>query len=144
MTIWKNGLDIADVNLRSKDTTIMGFLGIELTERGDDYLKGTMPVDHRTHQPMGILHGGASVVLAETLGSTATGMCLDLSKEYCVGLDINANHIRVVRSGVVTGVAKPIHRGRSTHVWEINIVDEQQRMVCVSRITMAILQHNNG
>ena len=144
MTIWKNDLDIAEVNLRTKDTTIMGFLGIEITERGDDYLKGTMPVDHRTHQPMGILHGGASVVLAETLGSSATSMCLDLSKEYCVGLDINANHIRAVRSGIVTGVAKPIHRGRSTHVWEIKIVDEQQRMVCVSRITMAILQHNKG
>jgi 1,4-dihydroxy-2-naphthoyl-CoA hydrolase len=144
MTIWKNGLDLTEVKLRDKDTTIMGFLGIELTERGDDYLVGTMPVDHRTHQPMGILHGGASVVLAETLGSSATSMCLDLSKEYCVGLDINANHIRAVRSGVVTGVAKPIHIGRSTHVWEINIVDDQQRIVCVSRITMAILQHNNG
>ena len=144
MAIWTNGQDLAAINLRDKDTTIMGFLGIEFTELGEDYLKGTMPVDHRTRQPMGILHGGASVVLAETLGSTATGMCLDLSKDYCVGLDINANHIRAVRSGVVTGVAKPIHMGRSTHVWEINIVDEQQRMVCVSRITMAILQHNNG
>lgn len=144
MTIWKNELDLAEINLRDKDTTIMGFLGIEFTERGDDYLKGTMPVDHRTHQPMGILHGGASVVLAETLGSSATAMCLDLSKEYCVGLDINANHIRAVRSGLVTGVATPIHRGRSTHVWEINIVDEQQRKVCVSRITMAILKHNNA
>lgn len=144
MTIWKNGQNLAEINLRDKDTTIMGFLGIEFTERGDDYLKGTMPVNHRTHQPMGILHGGASVVLAETLGSSATTMCLDLSKEYCVGLDINANHIRSVRSGVVTGVARPIHIGRSTHVWEINIVDEQQRKVCVSRITMAILQHNNG
>jgi 1,4-dihydroxy-2-naphthoyl-CoA hydrolase len=144
MTIWKNGQDLAEINLRDKDTTIMGFLGIEFTERGDDYLKGTMPVDHRTHQPMGILHGGASVVLAETLGSSATTMCLNLSKEYCVGLDINANHIRAVRSGIVTGVAKPIHIGRSTHVWEINIVDEQQRKVCVSRITMAILQHKNG
>jgi uncharacterized protein (TIGR00369 family) len=90
---------------------------------------------------MGILHGGASVVLAETLGSSAASMCLDLSKEYCVGLDINANHIRAIRSGTVTGVAKPIHIGRSTHVWEINIVDEEQRKVCVSRITMAILQH---
>jgi 1,4-dihydroxy-2-naphthoyl-CoA hydrolase len=90
---------------------------------------------------MGILHGGASVVLAETLGSSAASMCLDLSKEYCVGLDINANHIRSIRSGTVTGMAKPIHIGRSTHVWEINIVDEEQRKVCVSRITMAILQH---
>ena len=144
MTIWNGDVNLTEVNLSTKDTTIMGFLGIEITERGDDYLKGTMPVDHRTHQPMGILHGGASVVLAETLGSSATSMCLDLSEEYCVGLDINANHIRAVRTGIVTGVAKPIHRGRSTHVWEIKIVDEQQRLVCVSRITMAILQRNNG
>jgi len=144
MTIWNGDLNLAELNLRDKSTTMMGFLGIEFTEYGGDYLKATMPVDHRTHQPMGLLHGGASVVLAETLGSTATSMCLDLSKEYCVGLDINANHIRAVRSGIVTGVAKPIHIGRSTHVWEIKIIDEQQRLVCVSRITMAILQHNNG
>lgn len=144
MTIWNGDLNLAELNLRDKSTTMMGFLGIEFTEYGGDYLKATMPVDHRTHQPMGLLHGGASVVLAETLGSTATSMCLDLSKEYCVGLDINANHIRAVRSGIVTGVAKPIHIGRSTHVWEIKIMDEQQRLVCVSRITMAILQHNNG
>jgi len=141
MSIWKNDRDLAEVNRQSKDTTIMGFLGIEITEQGDDYLRGTLPVDHRTHQPMGILHGGASVVLAESLGSMACSMCLDLSREYCVGLDINANHIRAVRTGVVTGTAKPIHIGRSTHVWEITIVDEQQRTVCVSRLTMAILQH---
>jgi len=144
MTIWNGDLNLAELNLRDKSTTMMGFLGIAFTEYGGDYLKATMPVNHRTHQPMGLLHGGASVVLAETLGSTATSMCLDLSKEYCVGLDINANHIRAVRSGIVTGVAKPIHIGRSTHVWEIKIMDEQQRLVCVSRITMAILQHNNG
>jgi 1,4-dihydroxy-2-naphthoyl-CoA hydrolase len=139
MSIWKNDNALSHAK-EHKEATILGVLGIEFTERGDDYLAATMPVDQRTHQPMGILHGGASVVLAETLGSSAATMCLDLSKEYCVGLDINANHIRAIRSGTVTGVAKPIHIGRSTHVWEINITDENQRMVCVSRITMAILQ----
>ena len=140
MSIWKNDHALTHAE-ENKDATILGILGIEFLERGENQLSATMPVDNRTHQPMGILHGGASVVLAETLGSSAASMCLDLSKEYCVGLDINANHIRAVRSGTVTGVAKPIHIGRSTHVWEINIVDEQQRKVCVSRITMAILQH---
>ena len=140
MSIWKNDRGINAANQESRDNSILGVLGIEYTDRGDDYFTGTMPVDQRTIQPTGILHGGASVALAESLGSTACSMCLDLSKEYCVGLDINANHIRAVRSGVVTGTAKPIHIGRSTHVWEINIVDEEQRKVCVSRITMAILQ----
>jgi 1,4-dihydroxy-2-naphthoyl-CoA hydrolase len=140
MSIWKNDKALSHAK-EHKDVTIIGVLDIKFSERGDDYLSATMPVDERTRQPMGILHGGASVVLAETLGSSAAGMCLDLSKEYCVGLDINANHIRTIRSGTVTGVAKPIHIGRSTHVWEINIVDEDQRLVCVSRITMAILQH---
>lgn len=142
MSIWKNNYALTHhTSTENKDATILGLLGIDFTERGEEHLAATMPVDQRTHQPMGILHGGASVVLAESLGSSAASMCLDLSKEYCVGLDINANHIRSVRTGTVTGIAKPIHIGRSTHVWEINIVDEQQRLVCVSRITMAILQH---
>jgi len=141
MSIWKNEHAISREEVAKKDNTILDVLGIKFTERGDDHLTATMPVDYRTHQPMGILHGGASVVLAETLGSSAASMCLDLSKEYCVGLDINANHIRSIRSGTVTGVAKPIHIGRSTHVWEIIIVDEEQRKICVSRITMAIMQH---
>ena len=142
MSIWKNDHALTHhTSEENKDNTILGLLGIEFTERGDGHLAATMPVDHRTHQPMGILHGGASVVLAETLGSSAASMCLDLSKEYCVGLDINANHIRAIRSGTVTGEARPIHIGRSTHVWEIIIVDEEERKVCVSRITMAILQH---
>jgi 1,4-dihydroxy-2-naphthoyl-CoA hydrolase len=143
MSIWKNDNALRHAK-EHKNVTIMGVLGIELTERGDDYLSATMPVDERTRQPMGILHGGASAVLAETLGSSAASMCLDLSKEYCVGLDINANHIRAVRSGTVTGVAKPLHIGRSTHVWEINIVDEKQRLVCISRLTMAILHHEEA
>ncbi len=141
MSIWKNDRALLHAKEPNRDTTILDALGIQFLERGEGCLVATMPVDHRTHQPMGILHGGASVVLAETLGSSAASMCLDSSKEYCVGLDINANHIRAVRSGTVTGTAKPIHIGRSTHVWEINIVDEQQRMVCISRITMAILQY---
>ena len=140
MSIWKNDHALSHAEEHRK-VTIMGVLDIKFTERGDDCLTATMPVDQRTRQPAGILNGGASVVLAESLGSSAASMCLDLSKEYCVGLDINANHIRAVRSGIVTGVAKPIHIGRSTHVWEINIVDEKQRLVCISRITMAILQH---
>jgi 1,4-dihydroxy-2-naphthoyl-CoA hydrolase len=139
MSIWKNDHALSHAK-EHKEKTILGVLGIQFTEKGDDSLTATMPVDQRTHQPMGILHGGASVVLAETLGSSAASMCLDLSKEYCVGLDINANHVRSIRSGTVTGVAKPIHIGRSTHVWEINITDENQRIVCVSRITMAVLQ----
>ncbi len=141
MSIWTNDNALTHHTAEeNKGSTILGQLGIEFTERGDKHLAATMPVDHRTRQPMGILHGGASVVLAETLGSSAASMCLDLSKEYCVGLDINANHIRAIRSGTVTGVARPIHIGRSTHVWEIKIVDEEQRMVCISRITMSVLQ----
>jgi len=98
-----------------------------------------MPVDHRTHQPMGLLHGGASVALAETMGSVGAVGCLDSSKQYCVGLEINANHIKSTRSGFVFGTARPIHLGKKTQVWEIKIMNEQKELVCVSRITMAIL-----
>jgi len=114
-------------------------VGIVITEIGDDYLKGTMAVDHRTVQPMGILHGGASVALAETLGSIAANLVVDDAKKYCVGLDINANHIRSANSGMVTGTAKPLHIGSSTQVWGIEIVDEKNRLVCISRLTMAVL-----
>lgn len=138
MEIWKVRPDTAAV-MRMQEGTIAGVLGIEITEFGADYVKGTMPVDRRTHQPMGILHGGASVVLAESLGSMASNLCVDVSRYYCVGLDINANHIRAVRSGTVTGVARPIHLGRTTHVWEIRIEDEGGRLVCLSRLTMAVL-----
>ena len=115
-------------------------LGIEITELGPDFLKGTMPVDHRTVQPMRILHGGASVALAETLGSLAANLVVDSSKKYCVGLDINANHIRAAKNGIVTGKAKPLHLGGSTQVWQIEIVDENGRLVCMSRLTMAVLE----
>lgn len=114
-------------------------LGIVITELGNHFLKGTMPVDQRTIQPMGILHGGASVALAETLGSLAANLVVDKDKKYCVGLDINANHIRPAKQGVVTGTAKPLHLGSSTQVWSIEIVNEENKMVCISRLTMAVL-----
>ena len=118
---------------------MMETLGIRMTAVGEDWLQGTMPVDHRTHQPYGLLHGGASVVLAETLGSTAAMLTLDPEKQMTVGLDINANHIRGMRSGIVTGTAKALHIGRTTQVWEIRIEDEHDALVCISRITMAII-----
>jgi 1,4-dihydroxy-2-naphthoyl-CoA hydrolase len=119
--------------------TMIDYIGIEITEVGEDFLKGTMPVDHRTVQPMRILHGGASVTLAETLGSLAATMVIDNEKKFCVGLDINANHIRAVKNGSVTGVAKTVHIGSSTQIWSIEITDEESRLVCISRLTMAVL-----
>ena len=115
-------------------------LGIEFLEVGEDSLTARMPVDRRTIQPAGLLHGGASVALAETLGSVAATLCVDLTDTACVGLEINANHIRSVRSGFVTGVARPIHLGTSTQVWDISITDEQGRLTCICRLTMAVLK----
>ncbi|TDQ19410.1 1,4-dihydroxy-2-naphthoyl-CoA hydrolase [Algoriphagus boseongensis] len=119
--------------------TMIDHLGIEFTAIGDDFLEGTMPVDHRTIQPYGLLHGGANVVLAETLGSLACSLTIDTSKQICVGLEINANHLKSVREGKVRGVAKPIHLGKTTQVWEIKIFNEEEKLCCISRITMAIL-----
>ncbi|MFM7024059.1 MAG: hotdog fold thioesterase [Flavobacteriales bacterium] len=119
--------------------TIMEHIGIEITELTDTSISGTMPVDKRTHQPAGILHGGASVVLAETLGSLASVLVLDRSKNICVGLEINANHIRPISSGKVTGTATAIHIGGKTHIWEIKIVSDKGKLICISRLTMAIL-----
>jgi uncharacterized protein (TIGR00369 family) len=119
--------------------TMVAHLGITLTEVGDDYLVATMPVDHRTHQPMGLLHGGASAALAETLGSVGSSMLVDLTTHAVTGLEINANHIRSVRKGLVTGKATLLHQGRSTHVWNINITDEAGKLVCVSRLTVMII-----
>lgn len=116
-------------------------LGIVFTAIGPDFITATMPVDERTKQPLGLLHGGASVVLAETLGSIAANCVVDNEKYYCVGLDINANHIRSVKSGYVTGTTKPVHVGKSTQVWEIIIKDEGEQLVCISRITMAVLAY---
>jgi 1,4-dihydroxy-2-naphthoyl-CoA hydrolase len=138
MSIWKQSTDLARINGWSTNT-MMATLGIAFTAVGDDWLSATMPVDHRTHQPFGLLHGGASVVLAETVGSTAAMLALDPAIEVAVGLDINANHIRGVRSGLVTGTAKVVHLGRSTQVWEIRITNEEDSLVCLSRLTMAVV-----
>ena len=138
MNLWKQLPDLERINDWSANT-MMETLGIRITAIGDDWLQATMPVDHRTHQPYGLLHGGASVVLAETLGSTAAMLTLDPDQELAVGLDINANHIRGVRSGTVTGTAKALHIGRTTQVWEIRIENEEGALVCISRITMAVV-----
>ncbi|HEX4480053.1 MAG TPA: hotdog fold thioesterase [Rudaea sp.] len=138
MAIWKQNGSLDQINASSRDTMV-STLDIRVIEVGDDFLRGTMPVDARTRQPFGLLHGGASVALAETLGSLAGNLCLDPAKEVAVGLDINANHIRAVTSGLVTGTARPLHIGRSTHVWEIRIEDAQQRLVCISRLTLAVV-----
>jgi 1,4-dihydroxy-2-naphthoyl-CoA hydrolase len=138
MPLWKQQLTPDDVNAMSGNT-MMATLGIRITEIGDDYVRGTLPVDARTHQPYGLLHGGASVALAETLGSFAAMLTLDPAREAAVGLDINANHVRGVKSGIVTGTARALHLGRSTQVWEIRIEDEQGKLVCISRLTMAVI-----
>ncbi len=119
--------------------TMSEHLGIQWAEVGENYLKARMPVDHRTTQPYGLLHGGASCVLAETIGSVASAMVIDHSKFYSVGLEINANHIRGVREGFVTGVASPLHLGSTTHVWDIKIYDEKEKLICVSRLTVVII-----
>ncbi len=138
MGIFSQNITVADLNSLSKNT-LSGHLGIEFTRIGPDFIEATMPVDARTHQPLGMLHGGASVALAETLGSVAAACCLDRDNQFCVGLEINANHIKGVRSGHVTGTTKPVHIGKKTQVWEIRIVNEKEELVCISRITMAVL-----
>lgn len=140
MTIWHFPEITPEALAAIAHNTMVGHLGIEFTEVGDDFLRARMPVDTRTIQPAGLLHGGASVALAETLGSVASYLCTDPATTTCVGLEINANHIRAVRSGYVIGAARPIHLGNSTHVWEIRITDEQERLVCISRLTMAVLR----
>ena len=137
MRIWKQEVPLEKAN--GWRETMIGHLGIVITEIGADFVRGTMPVDARTHQPYGLLHGGASVALAETLGSLGAMMCADAAKELAVGLDINANHVRGVTDGVVTGTARPLHLGRTTQVWEIRIEDEGGRLVCIARLTVAIV-----
>ena len=122
-------------------TSVIGHLGIEFTEFGADHLTARMPVDHRTLQPAGVLHGGASVVLAETLASWGATLVVDPERAYCVGMEINANHLRPVMTGTVTGVARPVALGRRTQVWEIRITDEADKLVCISRCTMAVVEH---
>lgn len=138
MKIWKTPIDIKLANERSQNT-MASLVGIEFIEVGDDYLIARMPIDHRTLQPIGIMHGGASCVLAETVGSTAANYCVDINTHYCVGLDINTNHIRSMRSGLVIGTAKPYHIGRSTQVWSIEVKDEAGKLVSINRLTMAVL-----
>lgn len=128
--------------MKAPSETIVGALGIEMVEVTNDRVVATMPVNASTHQPFGLLHGGASVVLAETIASIGTWMQIDQEKEIAVGLEINANHIRGKRDGIVTGIGTPLHKGRTTMVWDIKIVDEEEKLICVSRCTVAIVKNN--
>jgi 1,4-dihydroxy-2-naphthoyl-CoA hydrolase len=139
MSIWYRPITLEELDRQSLDS-MSEYLDIRFAEVGPDYLKASMPVDHRTVQPFGLLHGGASVTLAETLGSVAANCCVDGSRFYCVGQEINANHIRSARDGRVTGTARPIHLGGRTQVWEIRIEDEQGRLTCISRLTVAVVE----
>ena len=138
MSIWFRPITPDELNRQSRGS-LHELLDIRFIEIGPDYLRATMPVDARTFQPFGLLHGGASVSLAETLGSVGANCCVDPARAYCVGQEINANHLRAVRSGRVTGTARPVHVGRRTQVWDIRIEDERQRLTCVSRLTMAVV-----
>ena len=139
MSIWHSPITLEELQALGNGT-MGGHLGIEFTEIGENYLKAKMPVDHRTRQPYGLLHGGASATLAETLGSVASAFVIDQGQSICVGLEINANHVRGVKEGFVYGMVTPLHIGGSTHVWEIKIMDQQEKLVCVSRLTVAILK----
>jgi 1,4-dihydroxy-2-naphthoyl-CoA hydrolase len=139
MSIWRSLRTLEELN-GNRQGTCIGTLGILFTEIGADFVRGTMPVDARTVQPYGLLHGGASVALAETLGSMGAAMCVDADEYQVVGQEINANHVRAARSGLVTGTARPVHLGGRTHVWAIEIVNDAQKLVCISRITMAVIK----
>ena len=138
MRIWQKPISIEELT-RSHVGTVGGHIGLEFVEIGDDYIVGRVPVDARTIQPYGILHGGVSVVLAETLGSCGAHYSVP-EGERKVGLDVNANHLRAASKGWVTGTARPVHRGRSTHVWQIELRNDEGELTCVSRLTMAVLQ----
>jgi 1,4-dihydroxy-2-naphthoyl-CoA hydrolase len=141
MSIWFRPITLEDARRTfGAGGDLAHHLGMELSEVGPDYLRGTMPVDERTRQPFGLLHGGASVALAETLGSVASNLCIDATKFYAVGQEINANHVRSARSGRVTGTARPIHLGSRSQVWDIRIEDEAGRLACVSRLTMSVIE----
>ena len=141
MSIWKMPLTIEDVNNRSANTAVE-HLGIIFSAFTENSLSATMPIDHRTCQPLGLLHGGISAALAETVASSAANYCVDQRESYCVGLDINANHIRGITSGIVTATASPFHLGKSTQVWEVRIVDQAQRLICIARMTMAVIRRS--
>ena len=142
--LWKNPpADVKSLNEYSKNT-MARLLDIEFIEIGPKYLKAIMPVCAKTHQPQGLLHGGASATLAETIGSVASWLTLDRSKQMCVGIEINCNHLRAKQSGIVTATAEPLHIGVTTHVWDIKIRDEKEKLVCVSRLTVAILKRKEN
>ena len=136
--IWQHEISVEILNTHHQDC-LTGHLGIVFTDVGIDYVTATMPVDARTRQPLGLLNGGASCALAESVASRAANYCINQATHYCVGLDINANHVRAVRDGYVEAVAKPIHLGRSTQVWEINIFDQNGKLVCISRLTCQVM-----
>src|SRR5580692_13224515 len=142
MIPWHSLLSVEELN-SGRGGTLIEHLGIEFTEIGGDFIRGTMPVDGRTRQPYGLLHGGASVALAETLGSTGAVMCIDTKEYQCVGQEINANHVRAARTGLVIGTARPVHVGRHSHVWSIEIVNEAGKLVCISRLTVAIIRRGS-
>ena len=144
MIIWFDKTFSLDKLKPLGDDTMAEYIGIEWTEIGDNFLKAKMPVDHRTNQPYGLLHGGASCVLAETLGSVASYLVVDSSKFLCVGIEINANHLRSARKGFVHGTCSPLHIGSSTHVWDIKITNEEEKLICVSRLTVAIIQKKDS
>lgn len=138
--IFKSQVTPEKLNAVSQNSMV-DHLGIEFTEVGEDFIKATMPVDQRTRQPLGVLHGGASVVLAETLGSIAANCCVDPDKQYCLGLEINANHVKSAREGHVSAITKAIHVGRKTQIWEIRVTNSKEQLICISRITMAVMDH---
>ena len=139
MSIWFKNNSVE--NIKTKDTIIES-LGIEITETGDNYIVGTMPVDNRTKQPFGILHGGASVALSETLASIGGNLTVDYEKNHVVGVEINANHVKTAKDGHVTGKCKPIKIGRSTQIWQTEITNEKNELICISRITLMVLSKN--
>jgi 1,4-dihydroxy-2-naphthoyl-CoA hydrolase len=140
MSIWRSAATPEQLNERAQ-RSMSAYLGIRFSEIGADFLRATMPVNEHTHQPFGMLHGGASVTLAETVGSVASLMCVEAEKYRCVGQEVNANHLRGVSSGTVTATARPFHLGARSHVWHIEIRDESERLVCVARLTMAVIGH---
>jgi 1,4-dihydroxy-2-naphthoyl-CoA hydrolase len=138
MPIWKKPVDMQAI-ARTGEGNLLGALGIRISDMGEDYIRGHMPVDARTRQPFGVLHGGASVSLAESLGSFGAWMCVPPGGGHVVGIEINANHLRAVREGEVIGTGRPLHIGRTTQVWEIRITDPEDRLVCISRLTLAVV-----
>lgn len=139
MSIWHHPFTLEELDRQSRGCMVE-HLDIRFSEIGPDYLRATMPADHRTYQPFGLLHGGASVTLAETLASVGANCCVDTDRFYCVGQEINANHLRAVRGGRVTGTARPVHLGNRSQVWEIRIEDGQQKLACISRMTLSVIE----